>query len=65
MQYLHKYLSNNEINIREVKEHLEILKLTTEGLIKALEFPGKEIVEKEGLPNIESSELGSTDKPSP
>jgi len=65
MQYLHKYLSNNEINIREVKEHLELLMLSTEGLMKALEFPGKEIVEKEGLPNIESSELGSTDKLSP
>lgn len=57
MQYLHKYLSNNEINIREVKEHLEILKVSTEGLIKALEFPAKE-KNPSSLP-IESSEENS------
>lgn len=63
MQYLHKYLSNHEINIREVKEHLEILKISTEGLIKALEFPGKE--KSPSSPPIESSEENSADSALP
>jgi hypothetical protein len=57
MQYMHKYLANDEINIQEVKEHLQVLKISTEGLIKALEFPAKDINQnKEMKPPIESTD---------
>lgn len=55
MQHLHRYLSNEEINVSEVREQLEILKIQTESLIKSLEFPGKKLKE-DSQPTIESSE---------
>jgi len=55
MVHLHKYLSNEEINVKEVKEQLEILKIQTESLMKSLEFPRKKLRE-ETPPTIESSE---------
>ena len=59
MQYLHKYLANNEINVSKVIENLEVLKLSTEALIKSLQFPASNKMKEEDKPTIESTESSS------